>query len=210
MADYFAHPAWLPSFSLALLYLTVLSFSGQMVTFLVASGFNSFHIALTRSLATMIELSATWIAPRVMARISPARGGMWFLSWQMLWLAATIGFFYAEKRPIVAASGLAAGTIMSRVGLWGFDLCAQTIVQMEVRDTNRGSFSSTEAMFQNVFELVSFALTIVLPRPDQFRWPVLVSVVVTFSAGGLYAFFLRKRRGHLLHLPCIEHKTAGA
>lgn len=126
---YFRHPACLPSFALALLYLTVLSFGGQMVTYLLSAGFNSFYIALVRSLSVVIELSATWIAPRIMSRISPTRGAMWFLSWQMLWLAATVSFFWSEPKAIVAASGLSAGTILSRVGLWGYDLCAQVIIQ---------------------------------------------------------------------------------
>ena len=128
--QYFRHPACPPSFALALLYLTVLSFGGQMVTYLVAAGFNSFYIGLTRSLSVVVELSATWIAPRVMSRISPTRAAMWFLNWQILWLAATISFFWTEPNAIIAASGLCAGTILSRVGLWGYDLSAQVIIQI--------------------------------------------------------------------------------
>lgn len=105
-----------------------------MVTYLISAGYNSFHIALVRTLSVMFELSATWIAPRLMKRITPARAGMWFLSWQMLWLGAAVTFFWAEPVSLAAASGLAAGTILSRVGLWGYDLCAQSIIQ-EVRIT---------------------------------------------------------------------------
>jgi iron-regulated transporter 1 len=100
-----------------------------MVTYLISAGYNSFHIALVRTLSVLFELSATWIAPRLMKRITPARAGMWFLSWQMLWLGAAVSFFWAEPVSLIAASGLAAGTILSRVGLWGYDLCAQSIIQ---------------------------------------------------------------------------------
>ncbi len=100
-----------------------------MVTYLISAGYNSFHIALVRTLSVLFELSATWIAPRLMKRITPARAGMWFLSWQMLWLGAAVSFFWAEPVSLIAASGLAAGTILSRVGLWGCDLCAQSIIQ---------------------------------------------------------------------------------
>jgi iron-regulated transporter 1 len=129
LAFYFQHPACLPSFTLALLYLTVLFFSGQMVTYLLSAGFNSSYIALVRSLSVIIELTATWLAPWIIKRITPTRGGSWFLNWQILWLVATVSFFWSEKTAIVAASGLAAGTILSRVGLWGYDLCAQVIIQ---------------------------------------------------------------------------------
>lgn len=53
-----------------------------------------------------------------------------------------------------------------------------------------------------MFELISYALTIALPRPDQFQYPVLISGIAVFVAGGLYAMFLRGRRGHLVHVPC--------
>jgi len=73
-----------------------------------------------------------------------------------------------------------------------------------VQDDIRGSFSSTEAAFQNAFELLSYALTIALPHPEQFKYPMLVSVAAVFAAGGIYAYYLRKRRGHLVHVPCTK------
>ena len=195
-----------------------------MVTYLISAGYNSFYIALVRTLSVVFELSATWIAPRLMKRIHPTRAGMWFLSWQMLWLGAAVSFFWAEPRPIVAASGLVAGTILSRIGLWGYDLSAQFIIQevcatledlfgnhlilfKEVQGSYRGSFSSTEASFQNAFELLSYVTTIIWSRPNQFRYPVLVSVIATYVSGFLFGKFLRRRRGHLLHTrACIKRK----
>ncbi|KAK9424218.1 putative Ferroporti-1 [Seiridium unicorne] len=157
---YFHQPAFLPSFSLSLLYLTVLSFSG-----------------IARTVSTIFELSATWIAPRMMKRIGPVRGGIWSLSWQMIWLAGSISWFFSDfhgagTNSVLAGTGLAVGVALSRVGLWGYDLCAQTIVQDEVEADHRGTFSTVEAAFQNLFELFSYVTTIIFSRPDQFQWPV--------------------------------------
>jgi len=221
---YYRHRVFLPSFALSLLYFTVLSFGGQMVTYLISTGYSSFYIALVRTLSVIFELSATWIAPRAMKRMDPARAAMWFLSWQMLWLGAAVSFFWAEPVPIIAASGLVAGTILSRIGLWGYDLCAQFIIQevsstleelfggrlmlsKEVQGSHRGSFSSTEASFQNAFELLSYVLTIIWSHPDRFRYPVLLSAVAVYMSAFLFGKFLRRRRGHLVHLPvCIKSK----
>jgi iron-regulated transporter 1 len=41
---YVHHPAFLPSLAGALLYLTVLSFAGQMVTYLLSAGYNATQI----------------------------------------------------------------------------------------------------------------------------------------------------------------------
>lgn len=126
---YFQHRAFLPSFACALLYFTVLSFSGQMITYLLSVGYNSFHIAVARTGSVAFEISATWIAPLVMSRIGPIRAGMWFLSWQMLCLTGAAGVFWGIRPGILAATGLVGGTILSRIGLWGFDLSTQIIVQ---------------------------------------------------------------------------------
>lgn len=200
---YFRHPAFLPSFSLAILYLTVLSFSGQMVTYLLASGYTPLYVGLARTASTVFELSATWIAPRLMGRIGVVRGGIWSLSWQALWLTAATAVFWASPASgsLVGATCLAAGVAFSRIGLWGYDLCSQSIVQDEVADAHRGAFSTSEAAFQNLFEVLAYATTIVWARPDQFRWPVVVSVAAVFTASALYTAFVRQRRGHLFHSP---------
>jgi len=65
---------------------------------------------------------------------------------------------------------------------------------------NRGAFSSVEAAWQNAFELCSYISTVIFSDPEQFRWPGLLSVIAVYTAGVLYAAFVRKRRGHLLHL----------
>lgn len=81
----------------------------------------------------------------------------------------------------------------------------------EVEADQRGNFSTAESAFQNLFELLAFATTIVFPRPEDFHWPTLLSLVAVYSAAALYAPFARSRRGHLLHMPlCLERKPAFA
>ncbi|KAF7516731.1 hypothetical protein G7054_g14039 [Neopestalotiopsis clavispora] len=192
---YFQQPAFLPSFSLSLLYLTVLSFSGQMITYLISIGYTNLQVGMARTVSTMFELSATWIAPRIMKRVGPVRGGIWSLSWQMIWLAAAVSWLFSDfngggTSSIAAGSGLVVGVGLSRVGLWGYDLCAQAIVQNEVEADHRGTFSTVEAAFQNLFEMFSYVTTIVFSDPKQFQWPVVISVIAVYMAGGMYAYFL--------------------
>ncbi|KAL1726275.1 Ferroporti-1 [Schizophyllum commune] len=213
LRTYFTHRAVLPSFAGALLYLTVLSFSAQMVTYLLAAGLTPLHIAAARTVSVAFELAATWLAPLAMRRVGPIRAGIWFVSWQCVCLAAGTSVFWTlgveGRNPKLAAAALVAGSIASRVGLWGYDLSAQVIIQEEVEAEHRGTFATVEASWQSFFELCAYASTIVFSRPEQFRWPALMSCAAVFSAGGLYASFVRKRRGHLLHLSkCIEHRSA--
>ncbi|KAF2017482.1 iron-regulated transporter [Aaosphaeria arxii CBS 175.79] len=210
LSTYFHHRAFLPSFALAILNFTVLSFGGQMVTYLLSGGYNSHHIGFVRTLAVVLEIAATWTAPWFMSKVGPLRAGLWSINWQILSLAGAATAFLSIKYRPYAASGLVAGSILSRIGLRGFDLCAQIVVQEEVEAEIRGAFSAVEASFQSLFEMCSYFSTMVFARPDQFEWPVLLSCGAVFMAGVLYSRFVRSRRGHLLHLPsCVHPKGRG-
>ncbi|KAI9670922.1 MAG: hypothetical protein M1817_003807 [Caeruleum heppii] len=199
LSSYLQHPAAPPSIALSSLYLTVLSFGAQMITYLLSFGYTSTQIGLIRTVSVALEMSATWLAPLAMTKIGPLRAGLWFLNSQLLCVATIIGTFWTFDSVAMAVFGLVAGVILSRVGLWGFDLCVQSIIQEEVDAESRGSFSSVEASLQNLFELLSFAATAIFPRPEQFRYPVLMSSLAVLASACLYTDHVRRRRGHLLH-----------
>lgn len=130
-ALYFKHRAFLPSMAGAILYLTVLSFGGQMVTYLLSSGYSSVQIGIARTFGVIFEVLSTWAAPWLMGRIGAVRAGLWMSSWQVMMLAAGVCVFwiFEGENSIVSASGLVGGTVLSRLGLRGFDLCVQLIIQ---------------------------------------------------------------------------------
>lgn len=208
LLSHLRHPAFLPSFALALLYLTVLSFSGQFITYLLAQGMSSATVAILRGLAAVFELSATWLGPWLHTRIGAVRAGIWFLNAELIFIALSCVVLWlpSDTIPGVATTiALVAAVIFSRTGLWGFDLSAQLIIQNEVEPDMRGTFSSLEASFQNGFEMLAFLSTVMFPRPEQFRFPAAVSAFAVAVAAVLYACFVRDRRGHLLHASkCLD------
>lgn len=52
---------------------------------------------------------------------------------------------------------------------------------------------------QSVFEMLSFASTIVFSSPEQFQYPVIISTGAVTLAAICFAAYVRKERGHLLH-----------
>jgi iron-regulated transporter 1 len=213
LLSYVRHPAFLPSFALALLYLTVLSFSGQFITYLLAQGLGSTTVAMLRGLAAIFELSATWLGPWLHRRIGAVRAGIWFLNAELVFIALACVILWLPSESIPGFSrtlALVTVVILSRTGLWGFDLSAQLIIQDEVEPAIRGTFSSLEASFQNVFEMLAFLSTIFFPKPDQFRFPAAISASAVATAAILYACFVRDRRGHLIHSSrCLDrHQRA--
>lgn len=63
----------------------------------------------------------------------------------------------------------------------------------------RARFSATEMALQNIFEMVSFASTIIWAQPEQFHYPVAISAGAVAVAAIGFATYVRKERGHLLH-----------
>lgn len=128
--EYVASPVFLASFALSLLYLTVLSFGATMFTYLLESGFSSLEVSVMRIGSVAAELLGTWTAPIIMNRIGPIRSGLWFLNWQLCCVAgATIAFVNWDSNSRLVAGSLIVGVALSRIGLWGFDLSAQYLVQ---------------------------------------------------------------------------------
>jgi iron-regulated transporter 1 len=215
LITYMRQAGFLPSLALSVLYLTVLSFSGQMITFLLAMPSPKITpgtIGLVRTVSTLSELSSTFAAPAVMSRIGPVRAGIWFLSWQAITLSPAVYVLWTGFVGIGQASlpFFIIALILSRFGLWSFDLCAQLIIQESVLPSQRGLFSSVEASLQNFFELCAFTMTIVFPKPQQFCYPALVSLLAVYCSAVLYAKFVRDRRGHLLHMPaCLKSDQIG-
>ncbi|KAE8145485.1 Ferroporti-1 [Aspergillus avenaceus] len=198
--EYISSRVFPASLALSLLYLTVLSFGSTMVTYLLHTGFHPLQISSMRIGAVIAELSGTWAAPVLMNRIGPIRTGLWFLNWQCICLAgAATAFIYSHNSQIMA-TGLVVGVALSRIGLWGFDLSVQLLIQDTVSEDNRARFSATEVALQNIFELLSFATTVVFPHPNQFQYPVYISVGAVTLAAICFAAYVRKERGHLLHL----------
>jgi solute carrier family 40 (iron-regulated transporter), member 1 len=50
-----------------------------------------------------------------------------------------------------------------------------------------------------MFDLLQYLSTIIFARPEMFKYPVLISCVSVGVALIVYASFVRKRRGHLVH-----------
>ncbi|KAF4556927.1 Hypothetical protein D9617_1g088090 [Elsinoe fawcettii] len=206
---YATHTAFLPSISLALLYLTVLSFGGQMINYLASRSLSSLTIGALRTFSALFELSATFIAPLLMSRIGPIRSGIWQLNWQLSCLAIATATMFVPTTPLGGLWLFLPAVMLSRAGLWGFDLSAQVLIQEEVEADGRGRFSAVEAGFQNFFEMLAFATTIIWARPEDFEIPAVISAGATAGAAVLYALFVRKERGHLFHRSRCLDKRGG-
>ena len=78
--------------------------------------------------------------------------------------------------------------------------CAYVCLWQEIEASIRGEFSTTEVALQSLFDVLQYTSTIIFSEPYMFKYPVLISCVAVAAALVVYASFVRKRRGHLIHL----------
>ena len=87
----------------------------------------------------------------------------------------------------------------SRLGLWVFDITTQELTQTYVAPTSLASFAGTEMSFVSLFGLLHWILAAMISRPEQFKWLALVSLGAVACSTGIYAFWVMRHRGHLVH-----------
>jgi len=175
-----------------------------MIVFLLSLGYSAVAVGIARTICTLFELSATWTTPRLIEQFGNVKAGFYSITWQALWLTFGVVCFIINWEDLISgtrygdlikASGLVGGVILSRIGLWGVDLTTQIIVQDEVEEDSRGAFSTAETSAQNLFEMLSYVSTIVWYRPEQFQWPMFITLGSVYAGCLTYAIYVDKMKG---------------
>ena len=103
---------------------------GSMIAFLSQySGFSTPLIAGLRAIAVIVGIAATFLSPPLIRRIGSERAGIWFLSWQTIFLVPVVVAMFLPLSPRLQGAVLVGFVSISRLGLWGFDLSEQFLVQ---------------------------------------------------------------------------------
>ncbi|KAL7628232.1 hypothetical protein AAE478_002431 [Parahypoxylon ruwenzoriense] len=150
------------------------------------------------------------------------RFGLWGISWQLINTVPVVLALWAISAQIDKAQSLPAFArrmaaaeqaspsvgwsvilfsflAMSRLGVWLFDLTTQQLTQTLVPQHQRSSFAGTENSIVNVFELFGAGTAIAFPRTEQYPWLALASLVSVVISWVMYAAWVRRERGHLVH-----------
>ncbi|XMA11362.1 hypothetical protein WAI453_004153 [Rhynchosporium graminicola] len=266
--NYFSSTVWIPSFALALLHLSALSYSATFITFLLSTGYSLHLITIARAAGSVVEISSTIVAPVGVQYLGKARNhgrfrgrdvlgmndaeglllvdraediegrtetglerlGLWGLSWQLLNLIPVVLALWCLSSEFVSTEpGFGSGQIpvsdfsniltrlipspsptllalslftflsLSRLGLWIFDLTTQQLTQTLTSPTSRSSFTGVEYSLISLFELAQNVLAIVLSRPQYFKWIAVISLLAVCVSNVMYAAWVGKMRGHLVH-----------
>jgi iron-regulated transporter 1 len=198
--NYVRHPIFPASLTMALLYLTVLSFGGIMVTYLKIMGYTDWSLGFLRAFAGTMGILSTYLFPYLSAKVGVIRAGVWALWFECAMLAPVVLSMTSQySGSMIGSFMLFGGMSLSRVGLWVFDIAETILLQQMVDPSQLGSISGWQHSLCNLFDLSQFILTAVVSDPYDFIIPSSISWIAVFCATLCYTYFVRKERGHLLH-----------
>ncbi|TPX57326.1 hypothetical protein PhCBS80983_g03908 [Powellomyces hirtus] len=196
---FFHHEVFLSSLAVAQLYMTVLAFGPVMITYLILQGYSATFLAGMRFLAVFAGLASTFAIPRMVRKIGLVRTGLWAVWCQFASLVPAAAAFWVMEDKVTAGILLFSGTILSRFGLWMFDLAQTQIMQERVDIAESGLINGMQSSLQNVFDLGASAATIIWSNPSDFYIPACLSVGLVFSSALTFTVYALKNRGHLFH-----------
>ncbi|KAI9738943.1 MAG: hypothetical protein M1818_005257 [Claussenomyces sp. TS43310] len=139
------------------------------------------------------------------------RLGLWGVTWQFFNLIPVVVSLWAlspnaepailisYSPPLLPALTLFTFLSMSRLGLWIFDLTTQQLTQTLVEPSQRLAFAGVENSFASTFELGNYVAAIIFSRPSEFTYLATGSLAAVGLSTLIYAGWVWKMRGHLLH-----------
>jgi iron-regulated transporter 1 len=132
----------------------------------LSAGLSETLLAVMRAAAAGVGIAATVFVPMLVNELNLTQWGMVFLFMQTACLMIVV---FSVKHSTVL---VVAGIVMSRFGLWGFDLVATQIMQMLVSKNDVGCINGVQNALISVLYLISYLLPIIFSDPHQFIYVV--------------------------------------
>ena len=146
--------------------MTVLMPGVLMTSYLLDSSVTQWEIAVFRGLCAVTGILATLIATPLMRRVETVRAGVvfsWF-QWGFLVPAVAAAFLpvYGFRWGVYVFMGM---VILSRMGLWGFDLVEVNIMQTCVDPIEAGKINAVEYSATQLGSLLPYIAGILVNDP---------------------------------------------
>ncbi|RDX51160.1 hypothetical protein OH76DRAFT_1401935 [Lentinus brumalis] len=204
--EFAQYPIFLSSLAISWLYLTVLSFDGTMMSYLKAHAYSDPFLAGMRGLNVVAGLAGTLAMPFLEKRLGLVRAGNWSIWSEVVCLLPVLVVLYVGapsdgvRAPAWNAALLFGGMMLSRIGLWAFDLCQLKELQLALAaHPRRNSLTALQYSMQNVADMLKYVLTMALSKPSQFKYAALASFISVIVGASTYLMYVKKERGHVLH-----------
>jgi hypothetical protein len=210
--SYVRHPVLLASVSLSLLYCTVLDNGALMTAYLTWRGVDPAVVGASRGAGAIFGLIGTFVYPQLLKCNggSVERAGLYSV-W-LFWICLVPGLvmFYIAGESNVSDYTVLSVMVVSRVGLWAFDLAVTQIMQEYISEEDRGIVNSTQTATMQVFSCVILVGGLIFSEPKQFIVLVTFSIFVVLAACLTYTRWYRNIKAHNLRRHKNQDEESGS
>lgn len=186
---YFSQDVCKAALSLALLFYTVLSFGSVMVPYLYSRGMTEATLGLYRGVGAAFGILATLSLSSLTRKLGLLWSGTIGVYMQLFCLFIGVSGVLLGMDNVVSTHLLVLGVVLSRWGLWTFDMVVTQLIQENVEKGNLSVVSGAQNSLQNVLQLGFFLTSSVLSHPSQFWILSLLSILAVFGAAVLYSAY---------------------
>jgi len=205
---FLAQPIVLVVFSYTCLWLMALSPHNIVMTaYLKSIAVDDVEIAAFRGVGALMGVFATYVFPFASARTGLHPSSMVSIAIEAICIAAAAVCFQLIPFAPALRYVFMGSILLSRCGLYGFDMGEVQILQRSIPEAVRGKVNSVESSLTSTASLVVFLLGIVFPNPAQFIWLVWVSTTSVVSGLVLFAVWALRWVYHE-HPHYHEHEDA--
>jgi len=190
--EFFKQPVAPAMIAYALLWLSVLSPHGVLLTGFLQDGWKlpEWVIGIFRGSGAFFGLAATILFPWVLKLTNVRIASGLFIGFQAIMVLAAYGLFQAGDS--IGQNGFLVLILFSRIGLYGFSLGEMQIRQECIAQTVRGKVNGFANALTGIATLALFSAGAALPSTDDFEYLVLMSVLCVFAALVIFGFWMKK------------------
>ena len=187
-----SHPSGIQflSISYAMLYLTVLSPNGALLTaYLMQRGVTSWQLSLLRGAGAILGVLGVMAHP-ILSRLIGSRPAEAF---SVTWLAGSVMLALVAFREAPQAPGLGPALLIfmvaicvARAGLYSFELAVLNTEQELADARHRSAIGSVDTALVSIATLMMYGSGLILDKPAQFHILITCSVCFVTMAAVIY------------------------
>jgi iron-regulated transporter 1 len=168
--------------SYSALYFTVLSFGSLMTVYLKGAGMSVSWIGTLRGIGALTGFLGAFVFPAVQRRLGLVATGVYAIWYQLFFVSLAASSLYWAS-PLAATFVISVAVLLSRTGLWMFDLAATQIAQLRIPEHSRGRVNGQWRSLTAFFDTLTYVVAILFCSPDSFVVLCSLSAVsVAFAA----------------------------
>ena len=186
---YWAQRIHMGGLSLAFLYLNVLTFGGLMTAYLVGKGMALNTVGVWRGISSTIGLLGTILYPLSVSRIGLISSGLWGILIQFGFLSISFISLFMKSSSSPTSSQessssspmnelsilmLVFGVCASRIGLYGFDITMNQLIQLNTAAHSRGVVGAVQESLNAFFDIQSYVCGLFFSDIDGFQYLVAI------------------------------------